>query len=382
MKIGILTFNWALNYGAVLQMYTLYKYLSKNNEVFVINYVPDYLANLYSTKIFDKPLRIKSVMEKMLQKLIKHKQYKKFKEFIDKDITLTEKAKNSAELLKIINKLDLVAVGSDQVWNYDITKDHLKDYLLSNINCNKISYAASLGKNEIKSEVVGLFKKSLKNFDFVSLREEASISYLNKICKRKNYKLCIDPVFLFKKEEWEIIAEKSYCKLPNKEYILVYMLEYNANLIKVAKYLSKIYNISVVSIEIPFLTLERITKMKKIKKLHDVGPIDFVKLFSNAKYILTNSFHGTAFSLIFNKQFISFAHSTVNLRMENLLKLYGLENNQIANSFKDIEVVKKILEKSKQAYNNQNKEIDNVIEVSKKYLDDVVKEITNKKGKL
>lgn len=160
------------------------------------------------------------------------------------------------------------------------------------------------------------------------------------------------------------------------------MLEYNANLIKVAKYLSKIYNISVVSIEIPFLTLERITKMKKIKKLHDVGPIDFVKLFSNAKYILTNSFHGTAFSLIFNKQFISFAHSTVNLRMENLLKLYGLENNQIANSFKDIEVVKKILEKSKQAYNNQNKEIDNVIEVSKKYLDDVVKEITNKKGKL
>lgn len=378
MKIGILTFNWAINYGAILQMYAEYKYLSKNNEVFIINYAPDYLANLYSTRIFNKPLKFKSIVRKMLQKPIKYKQNKKFKEFIDKTMILTEEARNRDELLKIINKFDLIVIGSDQVWNYDITKDFLKDYLLYNINCNKISYAASLGKNMIKNEVRELFKKSLKDFDFISVREEASIDYLNEICKRKDYKLCIDPVFLLNKEEWETITEKSDYKLPNKEYILVYMLEYNVNLIKIAKYLSKIYNIPVVSIEIPFLTFERIIEMKGIKKLHDVGPIDFVKLFSNAKYILTNSFHGTAFSLIFNKRFISFAHSTVNLRMENLLKLYGLENNQITDSFKDIEVVKKILEKSKQAYNSQNKEIDNVIENSKRYLDDSVKEIANR----
>ena len=376
MKIGILTFNWAINYGAVLQMYAEYKYLNKNNEVFIINYVPDNLTALYSTKILDKPLKFKSVVRKMLQKPIKYKQNKKFKEFINKNMILTEEAKNRDDLLKIINKLDLVVVGSDQVWNYDITKGYLKNYLLSDINCSKISYAASLGKNDIRSEFVELFKKSLKDFDFISLREEASIEYLNEICKRGDYKLCIDPVFLLNKEDWETIARKSDYKLPNKEYILIYMLECDTNLTKIAKYLSKIHNIPIISIEIPYLRFKK--EMKGIKKLHDVGPIDFVKLFLNSKYILTNSFHGTAFSLIFNKQFISFTHSTVNLRIQNLLKLYGLENNQITDSIKDIDIVKEILENNKKAYYIPNKEVDNIIEVSKKYLDDAIREIANR----
>lgn len=378
MKIGLLTFNWAINYGAILQMYALYRRLSKSNEVFIINYVPDYLANIYSTKIFVKPLKIKSMIRKALEKPIKYKQIQKFKEFINTSMLLTNKAKNREELTRIINALDVVVVGSDQVWNYDITKDYLRDYLLNGINCNKISYAASIGKNHIKPDLVNLFRESLEDFDFISLREKNAINYLSEIYRGKDYKLCVDPVFLLNKEEWETIANKSEYKLPAKEYILVYMLENNLNLINIAKNLSRIYNLPVISVEIPFLRLK--PEMRGIRKLHDVGPIDFIKLLLNSKWVFTNSFHGTAFSLIFNKEFVTFSHSTVNERIDNLLKLYGVENNQIRDGGNiTVENIIKILQENKCASIKQNHEILKLIEESKEYLMGSIESIKNLK---
>jgi len=224
----------------------------------------------------------------------------------------------------------LIIVGSDQVWNSNITKQYLKDYLLEGIKCRKIAYAASLGSNDINEETKYLFKKLLSEFDFISLREEDSVSYLKSICgDNNNYFTCIDPVFLLNKNQWLDFTTKSKYDLQDNDYILIYMLEYNSNLIESAKILSKKYNMPIYSIEIPFVRIKK--ELINIRKLHDIGPIDFVKLFKNAKYILTNSFHGIAFSLIFNKKFASFAHSTLNLRIENLLKLYGLKDNQIIN---------------------------------------------------
>lgn len=224
----------------------------------------------------------------------------------------------------------MIIVGSDQVWNSNITKQYLKDYLLEGIKCRKIAYAASLGSNDINEETKYLFKKLLSEFDFISLREEDSVSYLKSICgDNNNYFTCIDPVFLLNKNQWLDFTTKSKYDLQDNDYILIYMLEYNSNLIESAKILSKKYNMPIYSIEIPFVRIKK--ELINIRKLHDIGPIDFVKLFKNAKYILTNSFHGIAFSLIFNKKFASFAHSTLNLRIENLLKLYGLKDNQIIN---------------------------------------------------
>ncbi|SHH27138.1 polysaccharide pyruvyl transferase family protein [Thermosipho atlanticus] len=374
MKIGILTFNWAINYGAVLQMYAEYKYLSKDNEVYVINYVPDYFDNMYNKKIFNTQIRFRTAIKRLMEKFIKFEQYKKFEKFIHENLILTEKAKDRDELSKIINKFDLVIVGSDQVWNYDITKDYIKDYLLYNFRCNKMSYAASLGKDEVKKELLDLFCKSLSDFDFVSLREKSSIDYVSKICKGKKYNLCIDPVFLISSNEWKKISENSNYNIPRKGYVLVYMLEHNSNLLKTARYLSKKYNIPVLSIEIPFIRF--FGKNFGIKKLHDVGPIDFIKLFLHAKCILTNSFHGTAFSLIFHKPFVSFAHSKVNSRMESLLYLYQLKNVQIKNTLNNFEIVEKILKKTQMAYHNlENKEISRVIENSKQYLTKALEKI-------
>jgi len=376
MKIGILTFNWAINYGAILQMFSLYKYLKRNNyDVSIINYSPDELEILYNLKIFSKPLNPKKIIRKIIENIYKRNQYDKFNKFINKEMILTKKIKNREELKKIIDKIDLVIVGSDQVWNYDITKGYLQDYLLTNIDCNKISYAASLGKNEIKNEIKYIFEKSLKNFDFISVREENSIKFLKSIYNREDYVNCIDPVFLLNKDEWVELSSKSKYKIKDSEYILIYMLEYNEKLIKSANELSCKYNQPIYSIEIPYLRLK--AKMPNIKKLHDVGPLDFVKIINNAKYILTNSFHGMAFSLILNKKFVSYAHSTVNLRMENLLELYNLNNCQITN-YSTIDLVQNIFAKCEKTYCNKNNKIYEVIINSKKYLTNAIEDIKKK----
>jgi len=185
VKIGILTFNWALNYGAVLQMYAEYKYLSRKGEVFVINYVPDYLANLYNPRIFSRPLTLKAVIGRTVTKVFWNKLRRKFREFIFNNMVLTEELNDSQQLAQKAKDFDLVIVGSDQVWNYEITKDYLKDYLLLGVGCNKASYAASLGRNEISAEVLELFKRALSEFNFVSVREMESIGYLKKYTRGK-----------------------------------------------------------------------------------------------------------------------------------------------------------------------------------------------------
>lgn len=380
MKIGILTFNWAINYGAVLQLYALYSYLkNSDHDVYVLNYIPYELGKSYRPKILEKPLKIKSIAKKSLQKLIKHRQITKFDEFIAKNLNLTEEITKISDLDRLIQSFDLIVVGSDQVWNYDITKNYLEAYLLNGINCNKISYAASLGKKEINNEARILFEEALKDFDFISLREESSIECLKRIYDT-DYKVCVDPIFLLNKDSWVNFARESNYSIYKKEYILIYMLEYNSNLINVCKYLSKKYKLSVVSIEIPMLSTQRMFNMNNIKKLNNVGPRDFVKLFLGSKYILTNSFHGTAFSLIFEKPFISFAHSNVNLRIKNLLKLYGLEDDQVSCEVKDFNLIENILSKSQDIYEIKNKKMNQLIEESKSYLNNAIISISKKVG--
>lgn len=159
--------------------------------------------------------------------MIKHKQIIKFDKFIANNLNLTEEITERNDLIKLIKDFDLIVVGSDQVWNYDITKNYLEDYLLTGINCNKISYAASIGKNEINNEVRTLFERSLKDFDCISLREKSSKDCLNEIYNN-DYKICVDPVFLLNKGWWENFARRSNYQNYKSEFILIYMLEYNS----------------------------------------------------------------------------------------------------------------------------------------------------------
>jgi len=375
MKIGILTFNWAINFGAVLQMYALYSFLNENtdHEIFVINYSPKSLTEPYSLKVFEKPFKFKKIIKRIVLKPIKSEQHRKFDKFKIENLKLTEFIEDKKEFEKQLEDFDLIIVGSDQVWNHDITKNNSDEYLLSNINVEKISYAASFGSDSIRDEFIQYYKENLKNFHSISLREKISQKTQNAL-GLENYNLSLDPVFLLDKKEWIRLAEKSEYKLPKNQFILIYMLEKNEELLKDALYLSKKYNLPVYSIEI--IGLRRYLREYNVKGLHDLGPYDFLNFFQRATYILTNSFHGVSFSLILNKNFISYSHSKVNSRLENILRIYGIDKYQIKNELQDKEELIEILNNNGIASRNEN-HIKKYIEDSKKYLIDTIEKISN-----
>lgn len=186
----------------------------------------------------------------------------------------------------------------------------------------------------------------------------------------------MDPVFLLGKSEWESVARLSDYNIPYSEFILVYMLEYNEKLLEVSRRLGERYKIPVLMIPLPFLWYKR---LNGIKKLRDVGPLDFVKLFMRAKLVVTNSFHGTAFSLIFQKPFVPFAHSRLNLRLKNILQLYNLEDVQLTGNETSTDLTEKrieeILLRTAQTHEAPNSELERVIEESKRYLDNAIEAV-------
>lgn len=350
MKIGILTFQWAINYGAVLQMFALKTYLEmQGHEILIINYSPKELKNQYSLNVLSNNLSMKKRLIRIIENFLKKSQHDKFERFLLNNFNMSKSFNSSEELKNIVKTFDLVIVGSDQVWNKDITKNYLKNYLLYSIDCKKISYAASIGSKTIPSEELDLFKKSLKDFLKISVREKHTAEQLCDIVKNKKIENVLDPVFLLSKDEWFNLLE---IKKTKRKFILIYMLENNQGLLNAAEKLQTETNFPVYSIEIPHV--RRIKNSFKINLLHDVGPSEFLELIFNAEYILTNSFHGTSFSLIFEKKFLSFTHSSANLRIENLLKIYGLKDVQIDDDNTDINEIKHNLYISNKATKKHN----------------------------
>jgi hypothetical protein len=367
MKIGILTFQWAKNYGALLQMYALKEYVgSLGHEIKIIDFTPNKFASMYSLNFLRKGITFKHRIKKIIDYILKKKQHKEFEIFFENNFSKTKLIDNSKELNKNINEFDLIIVGSDQVWNEKITEEYFLDYFLPDYEGNKISYAASFGSNNISKQSLYLIKKHINEFDFVSLREGKTVKLLKKITKKDNIKLVLDPVFLISPDKWYNFSSDKI----SGDYILIYMLENNRTLLDTAVKMSNYYNLPIYSVEIPFT--RRLNTTKKINKLNDLGPKDFVQAFKDANYILTNSFHGTSYSLLFEKKFLSFNHSTVNLRMKNLFELYELGDLQINDKVPSIDRIKNIFNNYDECYNSDRSKIDKHIDFSKKYIQDSI----------
>lgn len=347
MKAGIITFHDANNYGAVLQAYALNSKMNEYCETEIINY-----NNLY----FHKNENIKGLKSKIIELCYKKDMQKKDKEFVDfrkNNLYIRDKIVKKEDLQNLNNKYDLFISGSDQVWNlkcsgYDDT------YFLNFVNdrTKKFSYSASFGTSmpELDEEHINF----IKEFNKVSVREKSGKEYLNKI-NIDSIKTC-DPVFLLKKEQWDIITESS-----NDKYILVYEVVNGVNMISFAKQLSKITGLKVVVI----------TSSKKpilgVKTVRNIGPINWLKLIKNADYIITNSFHGLAFSLIFNKQFFIelLSNSNSNARMLELLEEMNLKSRLLKNvkcekiELIQFDIINKIIDTDR---NNSIKYIESIIQ--------------------
>lgn len=332
MKIGILTFHRAVNYGAVLQAFSLSKYLTNiGNAVSVVDYYPK--EDETDFNIFRSWFSPKGIMYNILvlpYSLRLRKRKDKFKDFIKHYLSLTPRVYNPINLSRFDTEFDTFVTGSDQVFN-PVSNNSIKAYYLTFAkNAHKVAYAPSFGLSSFDKELQEKVSGYLREFKGLSCRECEGALFIEK-CTNQVCHVVADPVFLIPKDEW--IKEISHVKpIVNKDYIFVYDLNGRSPLLRMASKLKEIYNIPIVC-----LTTKKYGIHYNVDKLLiAVGPLEFIKYIADAKYILTDSFHGVSFSIILRKKFLSLiAVEKSSERITNILDIIGERNRLIKK--KDIE---------------------------------------------
>lgn len=338
-KVGILTFQNSDNYGALLQTFATHSFLTQQKiETTVIDYFSPNKTNVYKIIQFDKNSVVGTI--KSLTR-IPERLGKRFisEQFRKESLRLTENViKDKEGLFECTKDFSQIIVGSDQVWNYENTKfdtSYLLDFVPD--GTTKISYAASFGKDSISEEVPRSvkecnpyitslreeYKKYLSRFDFISTREISGKKIVEDILGQE-CPVVLDPTLLFGKTEW--LRASKVSKSPSKrKYLLIYSLDNKPEMYEIA---NKIATKNGWEVRQIFRHPRGLKYKVKNTKPSILG---FVQEIANAEYILTDSFHGTAFSINLEKQFNVFYHPEKNsyTRIDNLLEIVGLENKKV-----------------------------------------------------
>jgi hypothetical protein len=329
MKVGIVTFHCSINYGAILQAKALTIVIENMGcKCEIINYRLENDLNSHS-KVFEKNIGLKSLVKNVIRGLHYREnktRVQRFKCFYDNFLPVSNRIyKSFDELDKAQLAYDIYICGSDQIWRPIKNKYIDKTFYLgfsSALEGRRISYAPSFGTNDLPGELLEEIRELLLDFNSISVREMSGVNIL----KRKlniEAKQVIDPTLLVPSMTW-----LSYCNkdlFSQKKYILVYAMEKNELFDKCILKLKKLTNYEVILISVD--GIKRINNYDKV--YYNIGPSEFLSLVYNARLILTNSFHGTAFSIIFEKPFISIPHSATNSRILELIESLEIENRQI-----------------------------------------------------
>ena len=325
MKVSFITKHSVSNYGSILQTYATQEILKKLGcEPEIINYMRYDLRNnkLYNTLLKNQPKWNKNFLTRTIYRIIQMPNYilmdSKFKKFRKKmyDNTTILYGSNE-ELKKNPPRADVYCTGSDQIWgknvNGKVDKAYFLDFVPEGSRC--ISYAASIGLDKVSEEFEKQLQELLKKYQKIMVREESAVDIL----KRNNIEstLVLDPTLLLDKEDWEKVSDK---KKNNKKYILIYQLHANKNFEKYAKEFSKKVGLPLIRVT---PSINQISRCGKFKYLPTPG--QFLRYFRDASYVITDSFHGTVFSIIFNRKFIDISPGETATRIKNILKLVDLE---------------------------------------------------------
>lgn len=311
-KIGIFTYNCANNYGAMLQAYALKRIIHYlGAKAALINYLP----------AKNQEWTLKDYLKKTLfYPWIVYVNYK-FALFRKPYLTDMPPVKK-ANLHALNDQFDLFISGSDQVWNMRGNRND-PSYLLDFVNEDnkKYSYAASLGKTDISCDEKKLISKYIKHFKMVSVREPSTLGIAQDL-SGKEAQWHIDPSLLLSQTDWRQIAQMP----KEKGYVLLYLMNVNSDIISFAKQLAVREHLTLLMLSTSPLPI------KGVKKICP-SPQQWLGYFFHATYVVTNSFHGLAFSINLQKNFwvaLQPPPSNVNVRLQDLLKLTALENRLVS----------------------------------------------------
>ena len=284
MKTAIITFQDAQNYGAVLEAYALKSVVSEYSDTTILNYFNPYFHRNTTGQ------GINYVIKSLLKYHSSRIKSAKFDIFQQQYLTGTQKCLQRGDLLHEDLHFDCYITGSDQVWNLECSGNDTTYFLDFVKHGRKCSYAASLGNSQVKDN--GFFQKYLRGYYAISVREESGRDMLQR-ATHKDIKVVLDPTLLLNKEEWAKIFDLDF----EEQYVLVYEVVTGHQLFEQAKAFAK-------SVNMPLVCITDTSKLRiGAKVIKSAGPREWLELFAGAAYVFTNSFHGLAFSLNFNKQF-------------------------------------------------------------------------------
>jgi len=338
-KVSLITLQNVPNYGSVLQCYATEQTIKKMGyEVETINYLPKRMTKIgmlknikYKTKKLEKSVILRTVARIIIlpSYILRFRTFKKFR---NKYLNMTKKVyKVYSDILSDKPTADIYCTGSDQVWNSDWNSEIDKSLFLGYApnNKRKIAYAASFGKKELENREKEEIKTMLKRYDKISLRESSGVDIVNSLGITGAVNV-LDPTLLLTGNEWRNLTSNKYNK---KKYILVYNLNRNKKIDNYAKKLSIKTGLKIV-----YLSYQLHEFYKKGKMICNPKVEDFISLINNAEYVITDSFHATAFSLNLNTQFIIVYPEKFSTRLQSLLSLLNLEN-RVAINDSDLSVI-------------------------------------------
>ncbi len=299
-KIATITFHWATNYGAVLQSYALQKVVGDlGYDTEIINYVPLRVNMLQ---------KISKILSRDFAFFAKEREIKKFRK---RELKVSKKRFHTNRMLfKSVNNYSAFVAGSDQIWNPSFTataegKPTLSYFLNFTRDVKRISYAASFGATELDDDIKHLIKPELDKFSAISVREKTGQIILNTM--GIDAAVVLDPTLLLQKIDYEKLCDKSKSIEQNK--VFCYALPNGKSEIdSINEFVCKRFN-------------------ETVCQVNSMGIYEWLNGIRNSKFVVTNSFHGTVFAILFHKPFISvqIKGSGMNDRLFTLLSELGLE---------------------------------------------------------
>lgn len=343
MKVGIITYHFPYNCGATLQCFALQTKLEElGHDVCIINYRPWYHQNRYTPlknpvyfakKMYHEPA--KNIFEKwkhaaggFYRTIRSWKRYsevavkdKKFRNFVQRNLKETNVYRTIEQLQKNPPRCDVYIAGSDQLWNSAITggmfdSAYFLDFGGENIKRMTYSVGADFSK---LADPVDALQDLVRKLDVISLREEKWMPAVNEAATGIPTHVDVDPTLLLTAEKYE--SYMAPLKPEKEPYILTYTMvgETQKQIYNGARILSEKLGLKVIDV-----SGDPGQMNKKVEDNRLCGPDEFLWYIKNAKYVITNSFHGTVFSVIFKKKFVTIPHAVTGNRVTELLDKLGL----------------------------------------------------------
>lgn len=316
MKVGLFTFPNSTSYGASLQMYALY------HAVETLGHIPE-VINYQNTFMKAQKHISRTWLRKALANLLHRQMYRKFRRFEQERMAIHPSAvvSDSGSLRALTERYDAVICGSDQVWNPDITGGDMSYFLdFCDEDTKRIAFAPSFGISEFPADFSNMIRGELEKFHALSARETPGQALLSDLLGKEVPLVC-DPTLLMNACDWELLEESH--SAAEGEYILYYTIRSSQTLWDKCRVFAREKGLKIVVVGGNWLKQWK-QRDDQIRYAVDIGPEEWLYLVHHARYVFTNSFHGTAFSINYRKDFYVEFSSLTNSRLEQIVRTLGL----------------------------------------------------------